>query len=60
MSTAKSLAEHWYRLFPAKAVTTAMLNRLLAAYAEPHRYYHNLNHLSFLLQGFVSGGGFRG
>lgn len=46
--TVRRLTEHWARNWPqlgADEPPPALLHRLLAAYREPHRAYHTLDHL---------------
>lgn len=50
-----SSAERWSRLWQTaiEAVApTGLFDRLLAMYAEPHRYYHNRRHISDCLSEF--------
>jgi predicted metal-dependent HD superfamily phosphohydrolase len=49
-----ALANEWHRLMddiqvPRSAKTEAALARLMSAYSEPHRYYHNLDHIFWML-----------
>lgn len=49
-----ALADEWHRLMdacgvPRSAKTEAALARLMTAYSEPHRYYHNLDHIFWML-----------